>query len=453
MKVTIQQQINELTSIKALLYSAINTACTAHEKPTIPASEQGNFSYYATHIFANLCSGDSPTPQTYTITATSNDTAMGSVSGGGTYSVGSTVTLTATPNNGYKFVSWTKDGAQKSTSATYTFTAGANTAGGYVANFALKTWTVTAVSNDTNMGTVAPASSTVNNGGSVTLTATVVDNNVYKFLGWKKGTSGTYVSTSPTYTVSNITANASYTGVFAQRVGSFKVNISGGGSVSYKVGTGTTKTVVSGMSYDVPKDSDVLLTETPNSGCNFTGWSGDVTSTDTSVRFTVEEGSTRNITATFTAVAPETVTVLYHQCTPEEACGNRLAFTPTMLRDNGTLHKISMFLDARVSDYKTREIVDMSLFYNTDAFTNAIIFLIPKGYEIYKAFWIDGVGADNPLTFAPAEQGGGEYGYLFPKGAGETEDYYTYKNNEYSVYIGCFGGDVLGVKYQLRKTN
>lgn len=371
MKVTIQQQINELTSIKALLYSAINTACTAHEKPTIPASEQGNFSYYATHIFANLCSGDSPTPQTYTITATSNDTAMGSVSGGGTYSVGSTVTLTATPNNGYKFVSWTKDGAQKSTSATYTFTAGANTAGGYVANFALKTWTVTAVSNDTNMGTVAPASSTVNNGGSVTLTATVVDNNVYKFLGWKKGTSGTYVSTSPTYTVSNITANASYTGVFAQ-----------------------------------------------------------------------------------------TVTVLYHQCKAEETCGDCQAFNPNMLRDNGTLHKISRVLDNMVSYddtfYNTIEIADMSLYNRTGAFTNAIIFLIPKGYEMFKTLWIDNSGGENRLTFVPAEQCDGNcYGYLFPKGNDETEEYYIYKDKPYSVYIGCFWRerDVRGVKYLLRRTN
>lgn len=380
MKVTIQQQINELTSIKALLYSAINTACTAHEKPTIPVSERGNFSYYATHIFANLCSGDSPTPQTYTITATSNDT---------------------------------------------------------------------------NMGTVAPASSTVNNGGSVTLTATVVDNNVYKFLGWKKGTSGTYVSTSPTYTVSNITANASYTGVFAQRVGSFKVNISGGGSVSYKVGTGTAKTVVSGTSYDVPKDSNVLLTESPNSGYNFTGWSGDVTSTETSVSFTVEEGSSRNITATFTAVAPETVTVLYHQCKAEETCGDCQVFSPNMLRDNGTLHKISRVLDNMVSYYDTREIVDMSLYNQTDRFTNAIIFLIPKGYEMFKTLWIDNSGGENRLTFVPAEQGGREFGYLFPKGDDEAEDYYIYNNKPYSVYIGCFGceRDVRGVKYLLRRTN
>ncbi|MBQ0160880.1 MAG: S8 family serine peptidase [Bacteroidales bacterium] len=43
---------------------------------------------------------------TYTITATSANNQMGSVSGGGTYVAGSTATLTATPKQGYRFVRW-----------------------------------------------------------------------------------------------------------------------------------------------------------------------------------------------------------------------------------------------------------------------------------------------------------------------------------------------------------
>lgn len=42
----------------------------------------------------------------YTITLGVNDTAMGSVSGAGTYEEGSVVTVTATPNPGYRFVMW-----------------------------------------------------------------------------------------------------------------------------------------------------------------------------------------------------------------------------------------------------------------------------------------------------------------------------------------------------------
>ena len=42
----------------------------------------------------------------YTITVNSNNSAWGTVSGGGTYEQGATATLTATPNSGYRFVRW-----------------------------------------------------------------------------------------------------------------------------------------------------------------------------------------------------------------------------------------------------------------------------------------------------------------------------------------------------------
>ena len=48
------------------------------------------------------------TPQKpkYTITVTSNDATMGTVTGGGTYEEGTTVTIAAIPNTDYKFVKW-----------------------------------------------------------------------------------------------------------------------------------------------------------------------------------------------------------------------------------------------------------------------------------------------------------------------------------------------------------
>jgi len=452
MKVTIQQQINELTTIKSSLYSAINAACTARNKPTIPSSKQGDFAYYAAHIRTYLCSGDTPTT-TYTVTATSSNTMMGTVSGGGTYTDGETVTLTAFPKTGYRFVNWTKGGTQKSTNTSYSFTASASTAGEYVANFAVNTWTVTASSNDTSMGTVAPASSTVNDGGSVTLTATVTDNNTYKFLGWRKGSSTTYVSTSATYTVTNVTANASYTGVFAERTGSFKVTIVGGGRVTYKVDGETAKNVVSGQAYNIPKDSGVLLTATANSGYSFDNWSGDESSTSTSVRFTIEEGVAKAYTAKFVADTPDRVAVLYHLCQADnDACGNKSGFTQALLIQNPTVGAIGNFLDRRVSSYQSQEITNLSQTYTTEGFTNAAIFLIPQGYGIDTASWIDGVGSDQPMTFDAAANGGGEYGYLFPKGENDSSDYYVYNSQNYSVYIGLFGGDVNGIKYKIGKT-
>ena len=65
-----------------------------------------------------------------TITANANDAQMGSVSGGGTYVQGSSVTLTATANEGYHFVSWSNG----RTTASITVTADADAT--YTATFA-----------------------------------------------------------------------------------------------------------------------------------------------------------------------------------------------------------------------------------------------------------------------------------------------------------------------------
>ena len=49
---------------------------------------------------------DGPTTPKYTITVTANNDAYGTVTGGGVYDSAATATLTATPNEGYKFVNW-----------------------------------------------------------------------------------------------------------------------------------------------------------------------------------------------------------------------------------------------------------------------------------------------------------------------------------------------------------
>lgn len=58
----------------------------------------------------------------YTITATANPSAQGTVNGAGSYNYGATCTLTATPNQGYRFVNWTENNVEVSTNAIYAFT-------------------------------------------------------------------------------------------------------------------------------------------------------------------------------------------------------------------------------------------------------------------------------------------------------------------------------------------
>ena len=57
-------------------------------------------------------------PEIYTVSVSSSNTSMGTVSGGGEYEEGTTATVTATPKSGYKFTKWS-DGTTKNP---YTFT-------------------------------------------------------------------------------------------------------------------------------------------------------------------------------------------------------------------------------------------------------------------------------------------------------------------------------------------
>ena len=64
-----------------------------------------------------LIERDSPS-QSFTVTVSSANSSMGTVSGGGTYEEGQTATVTATPKSGYKFTRWSNG----STANPYSFT-------------------------------------------------------------------------------------------------------------------------------------------------------------------------------------------------------------------------------------------------------------------------------------------------------------------------------------------
>ena len=69
----------------------------------------------------------------YTISVTSDPAEGGMVTGAGNYVHGTTCTLTATANENYEFINWTKDGVEVSTDATFSFIVTASEA--YVAHF------------------------------------------------------------------------------------------------------------------------------------------------------------------------------------------------------------------------------------------------------------------------------------------------------------------------------
>ncbi|MBR5983374.1 MAG: leucine-rich repeat domain-containing protein, partial [Bacteroidales bacterium] len=115
----------------------------------------------------------------HTITVVSSNETMGTVSGGGTFDYGATATLTATPAEGYEFVSWNDGNTENPRQITVIGD------GIYVASFSeasqTTNYTITAVSANPNYGTVT-GGGTYAEGTEVTLTAT--PNEGYEFVQW-----------------------------------------------------------------------------------------------------------------------------------------------------------------------------------------------------------------------------------------------------------------------------
>ena len=151
---------------------------------------------------------------TYTVTTTVSPSGAGSVSGlasGGTYTNGSTCSLTATPtaNSGYTFTNWTENNTEVSSNATYSFTV--TDSHNLTANFTLASYSITVTANPTAGGTVT-GGGTYSHGASVTLSATA--NTGYNFVNWTEN--GNVVSTSASYTFT-ATAAGDYVANFEER--------------------------------------------------------------------------------------------------------------------------------------------------------------------------------------------------------------------------------------------
>ena len=102
-------------------------------------------------LFAGAMLFSSCGKEQYTITVNANDATMGTVTGGGIYDVNSTVTLTATANDGYEFVQW-NDGNKENPrtitvtgDASYTATFQRAAVAGVTISFNGSTWTAAQV--------------------------------------------------------------------------------------------------------------------------------------------------------------------------------------------------------------------------------------------------------------------------------------------------------------------
>ena len=133
-----------------------------------------------------------------TDTLCDDGTAGGTVVGGGTYASGSSVTLTATPKEGYEFVQWS-DG---STDAVKVFTATADSI--FTAEFRVLKFTIITQVTPDGAGTVL-GGGTYNWGTMVNLKVAIKSG--YRFVRWSDG------GTSTNRTV-RVTEDATYTAIF-----------------------------------------------------------------------------------------------------------------------------------------------------------------------------------------------------------------------------------------------
>lgn len=227
-------------------------------------------------------------PSTTTlVTVVAEPTDGGEVTGGGEYSVGERVTLTASPNDDYNFKQW-NDGV---TEATRTITVGED-AVTYTAIFEKQKGSIIVEVTPEGGGTVSGAGD-YPIGTEVTLVAT--PNPGYEFEGWDDGSSTTL--TEPTLKVlvtkddKNIIATFVPEGTVNKVITAQAEPAEGGtftGAGTYRIG------------------EEVTLRATPNPGYAFNMWrntsnpDGDIN--DPIQTFTISDGMTVNNTAVFTEV-------------------------------------------------------------------------------------------------------------------------------------------------------
>ncbi|MDO8896485.1 MAG: choice-of-anchor J domain-containing protein, partial [Bacteroidales bacterium] len=147
----------------------------------------------------------------YTLTLVANPVAGGTVTGGGVFNYGNTVTATAVPATGYAFANWTNAGGTVVSSASvYAFTMPANNLT-LTANFTLVDYTLTLVANPVAGGSLT-GGGVYNFGNAVT--ATAVPATGYAFANWTDA-GGTVVSTAAAYAftmpANNLTLTANFT--------------------------------------------------------------------------------------------------------------------------------------------------------------------------------------------------------------------------------------------------
>jgi uncharacterized repeat protein (TIGR02543 family) len=227
-------------------------------------------------VAAEVLAASTTSPVTLSVT-TSGSGSVTLNPPGGSYTSGTTVTLTAVPAAGYAFTGWS--GALTGTANPTTLLMNANKS--VTASFAPTTqYTVTVSPSTGGSITLSPSGGTYPAGTTITVTA--VPASGYRFGSWGGSLSGT---TNPTTLLVN--GNKTVSATFIRQY-TLTTSMTGSGSVTLSP---------SGGVYDA--GTVVTLTAVPsNSVASFLGWGGALSGTTNPT--TIVMDANKSVTATFT---------------------------------------------------------------------------------------------------------------------------------------------------------
>jgi uncharacterized protein (TIGR02145 family)/uncharacterized repeat protein (TIGR02543 family) len=277
--------------------------------PAIPATDTVTITMNSTRVVTALFSLINTDHHTLTVHLNPTDGTGGTVSrdlDSADYAPGTEVTVTATPNLGFRFQGWT--GALTSSDTSVTITMNSNQT--LIANFVQIQHTIT-VNWNPQHGTVTrnPAALTYAFGTQVTVTAT--PNQGYTFTGW----SGNTTSASETITIT-VDGDKELTANFILN----EYRLTTGAS---PVGGGTVTRNPNLESY--APGARVRLTATPTEGYVFARWTDPaIPATDT---VTITMNSDRVVTALFNLIVTDHHTLTVH-LNPTDGTGGTVERSP-----------------------------------------------------------------------------------------------------------------------------
>ncbi|MBE6649291.1 MAG: hypothetical protein E7614_07235 [Ruminococcaceae bacterium] len=211
------------------------------------------------------------TNETHIVTVTVNPMESGTVVGGGEYENNAFVTVTATANEGYKFVNWTENGIEVSTDATYTFASTADR--NLVANFDF----VIAVDPTpvvlTGITITTQPTKTVYTEGETFDPASMVVMATYS-KGRPKAVTDYTISPTDALTVSNTAVTITYTENGVTKTAELPITVNAKPAITYTItfdsngGSGTMAQQI----FNADAEQNLISNEFTREGFTFIGW-------------------------------------------------------------------------------------------------------------------------------------------------------------------------------------